>query len=211
MLSIHDSSPAKINTQPRGIKFGGLQNLSGENIKIDNSNKFRRHTGAIKLKDLREQNPEVKTLPLEKRPNQKLEELKFKKLKNMDESMSKANTFRKSSKVSKHQQQIKQYEGELPAELIVTGYHKSKKATTIEGTVPLNSEISFRKKPSVKLMNFVGQTPKKEIKGIQQDQTKQERIPIYEYPMDPMDLSRDDKDFFKTTTSREFDEYMQQH
>ena len=74
----------------------------------------------------------------------------------MDESMSKTNTFRKSSKISKQHQHIKQYEGELPAELIVTGYHKSKKATTIEGTGPQTSEISFRKKPSVKLMNFVG-------------------------------------------------------
>jgi len=46
------------------------------------------------------------------------------------------------------QHNIKQYEGELPAELIVTGYKHQH---------DLDSS-----KPKLKLMNYVGETPKKD-------------------------------------------------
>lgn len=106
--------------------------------------------------------------------------------------------------------QIKQFEGELPAELIVTGYKKGNKMTIDSNTQ--SQETSLKEKPpSLKMMNFVGQTPVKESKKAQYlTQNNQFEShngkEIFAYN----DVEKDE-DFFKTTSEREFNEYMKQH
>lgn len=81
----------------------------------------------MKLKDIKDSRNQVTqegSKTVEKKMGRKLEEVKIKKIK-VDERNK--NAFKKSLKTVR--QQIRQFEGKLPAELIVTGYKKGNNTT----------------------------------------------------------------------------------
>lgn len=90
--------------------------------------------GAIKLKDIRDHvtlDPSKTVVVADKNVIQKLEEHKHKKIRIKNEKIKNA-TFKKSLRTVR--QQIRQKEGEIPAELIVTGYKHGNNTTMNSNT-----------------------------------------------------------------------------